>query len=553
MRFGIFYEHQLPRPWEPDSERRLYADALEQVEIADRVGFDYVWEVEHHFLEEYSHSAAPEVFLAAASQRTANIRLGHGIVQMPPPVNHPARVAERVATLDLVSGGRVEFGTGEASSAAELGGFGVDRERKRAMWQDSLDVITRMFVEEPFAGWQSPYLRMPPRNVVPKTVQKPHPPLWVACSRRETILLAARNGIGALSFAFVHPEDAGTWARDYYALLGSEECVPAGFAVNANLAVVLPMMCHEDAGQARERGALGAGFFAYALAHYYGASKHQPGNADIWREYLDSRPALGARGHDPLAGALGTPQQLIELIGRYEAVGVDQMIFVLQAGANRHEHICESLELFGKKVLPAFAEGREERERAKAERLAPAIAAALARRAPARTAARPYTIDEGAELARITRRPAPRPAELVGGARRRAGRALGRLLERAVAERSDEVLARWFGPGRQRIFFALMARAYDPAKGFGFEGAIEFRLAPAATWTVVVRGGRALVRRAAARDPALTLSMPAADLVRILAGTANPAALLVSGRLEVGGDVGLASRVAEMFGGPSAY
>src|SRR5213083_3238300 len=114
MRFGIFYEHQLPRPWTEDLEHRLLNDALEQVEIADRVGFDCVWEVEHHFLEEYSHSSAPEVFLAAASQRTQRIRLGHGIVQIPPQFNHPARVAERAATLDLVSGGRVELGTGES-------------------------------------------------------------------------------------------------------------------------------------------------------------------------------------------------------------------------------------------------------------------------------------------------------------------------------------------------------------------------------------------------------------------------------------------------------
>src|SRR5438552_19014340 len=127
MRFGLFYEHQLPRPRDEDGEERLMRDALEQIELADRVGFDCVWEVEHHFLEEYSHSSAPEVFLAAASQRTERIRLGHGIVQRPPPYNHPARVAERIATLDLVSGGRVEFGTGESSSHAELGGFGGDR------------------------------------------------------------------------------------------------------------------------------------------------------------------------------------------------------------------------------------------------------------------------------------------------------------------------------------------------------------------------------------------------------------------------------------------
>src|ERR671919_515146 len=180
MRFSLFYEHQLPRPWSEESERRLLEDALEQIMVAKRAGFDRIWEVEHHFLEEYSHSSAPEVFLAAASQRTERIRLGHGIVQLPHAVNHPARVAERIATLDLVSGGRVDFGTGESSSAAELGGFGVDRTQKRAMWEDAIEAIAHMFVEDPFAGWESRYLRMPPRNVVPKPVQKPHPPLWGA-------------------------------------------------------------------------------------------------------------------------------------------------------------------------------------------------------------------------------------------------------------------------------------------------------------------------------------------------------------------------------------
>src|SRR5947199_198256 len=131
VKFGIFYEHQLPRPWGSEAEHRLLKDALEQVELADRIGIDSVWEVEHHFLEEYSHSSAPEVFLAAASQRTSRIRLGHGIVQLPQQFNHTARVAERIATLDLISDGRVEFGTGEASSEAELGGFMIDRETTR--------------------------------------------------------------------------------------------------------------------------------------------------------------------------------------------------------------------------------------------------------------------------------------------------------------------------------------------------------------------------------------------------------------------------------------
>src|SRR5438128_9106097 len=137
MQFGIFYEHQLPRPWHDGDEQKLFQDALDQVELADRLGIDYAWEVEHHFLEEYSHSSAPEVFLAACSQRTKAIRLGHGIVLMPPGFNHPARVAERISTLDLVSDGRVEFGTGESSSILELGGYHVGVAEKRAAWQEA--------------------------------------------------------------------------------------------------------------------------------------------------------------------------------------------------------------------------------------------------------------------------------------------------------------------------------------------------------------------------------------------------------------------------------
>ena len=231
MKFGLFYEHQLPRPWEENSEYTLLQNALEQCELADKLGIHTCWEVEHHFLEEYSHSSAPEVFLAAVSQRTEHMRLGHGIVQSPPPFNHPARVAERISTLDLVSGGRVDFGTGESSSEAELGGFLIDPIEKREMWEEGLRVATRCMTEEPFTGHHGKYVTMPPRNVVPKPRQKPHPPVWVACSRRDTIHLAAQKGIGALTFAFIDPEDARHWVGDYYGTL-ERDGVPIGNAVN---------------------------------------------------------------------------------------------------------------------------------------------------------------------------------------------------------------------------------------------------------------------------------------------------------------------------------
>src|SRR3954468_15271217 len=395
MRFGIFYEHQMPRPWEDGGHEKLLRAALEQGEPPPRVGFDYVWEVEHHFLEEYSHSSAPEVFLAAASQRTERIRLGHGIVQLPPAFNHPARIVERAATLDLISGGRVELGTGEASSQAELGGFGVTRAQKREQWEEALDAVARRLVGEPFAGVEGRHVTIPPRNVVPKAKQKPHPPLWVACSRRDTILMAARKGLGALSFSFVEPEAAKEWVDEYYALIASDECMPAGFAVNPNFAVVLPMMCHPDEEVAIERGIDGAHFFGYSLAHYYVFGEHRPAVTNIWEEFLANRDERGfarsivtpdqaplgvkllQQGLGSLRGAVGTPDQVADLCARYEAAGVDQVIFVLQAGKNRHEHICESIELFGDRVLPRFAADAEAGEREKRERLADACDAAL--------------------------------------------------------------------------------------------------------------------------------------------------------------------------------
>src|ERR671937_3139716 len=165
MQFGIFYEHQLPRPWTDGAELKLFQDALDQVELADKLGIDYAWEVEHHFLEEYSQSSAPEVFLAACSQRTKNIRLGHGIVQLPPGFNHPARVAERIAMLDLVSGGRVEFGTGESASRMELEGFGIDPTEKRAMWQEAVAQGALMLSQTPYARHDRRDFPMPPRDV----------------------------------------------------------------------------------------------------------------------------------------------------------------------------------------------------------------------------------------------------------------------------------------------------------------------------------------------------------------------------------------------------
>ncbi len=377
MKFGVFYEHNLPRPWGPGSELKLFQDVLDQVELVDRLGYEYVWQVEHHFLEEYAHSAAPEVLLAAYSQRTRNIRLGHGIVQTPPQYNHPARVAERIATLDLVSNGRVEFGTGESSSEAELGGFNVPRAEKRAAWREGTELAVRLLTEEPFTGHEGTYVSMPPRNCVPKPVQRPHPPLWVACSQRTTIHLAAECGMGALSFAFINADEARHWVDDYYRTI-SADCVPIGKKVNPNLAIVTPLMCCETEAEAEAKGEMGLYFFGFALAWYYIFGSHHPGETSIWQVYQEHgeqfrtmREQMLKQDPKAIRGCIGTPEQIRAVLKEYEDAGVDQVIFFSQAGNVAHEDICASYELFAREVMPEFAErdaaGAAQRDRRNAE------------------------------------------------------------------------------------------------------------------------------------------------------------------------------------------
>jgi alkanesulfonate monooxygenase SsuD/methylene tetrahydromethanopterin reductase-like flavin-dependent oxidoreductase (luciferase family) len=376
VRFGIFYEHQLPRPWTDGLEHKLFQDALAQVELADKLGYDYAWEVEHHFLEEYSHSSAPEVFLAACSQRTKKIRLGHGIVLMPPGYSHPAKIASRIATLDLVSNGRVDFGTGESASRLELEGFGVSVVEKKAMWREATEQVCNLLAMDPYPGYQGTYFSMPPRNLVPKPLQKPHPPLWVACSNRQTILEAARLGIGALTFAFISEDEARQWVRDYYDTF-KRECVPIGHTVNPNVAMVSGFSVHPDRAEAERRGLEGFRFFGFALGHHYAFGEQRVGRTNIWESFQK----MGSMFPGPEGRSIGTPDEVRAHLRRMEDAGVDQTVFIQQAGRNRHEHICESMELFAREVMPEFAARRAAREAKKAAELAPYAEAALKRKA----------------------------------------------------------------------------------------------------------------------------------------------------------------------------
>jgi len=384
MKFGVFYEMQLPKPWAPGDERRLFHEALAQVELADRLGYDYAWEVEHHFLDEYSHSSAPEVFLAAAAARTKRIRLGHGIRQVIPNYNHPARTAETLSTLDIMSDGRVDFGIGEGATRLELGGFGIPAKEKRAMSIEAAGEVANMMVMEPYPGFEGQYFKMPCRNVLPKPVQSPHPPMWMACTNRDTIRVAASLGVGALAFSFVDPEEARAWSDIYYGIIASDKCVPLGHNVNANIAMVSAFSLHRDRAEAIRRGHEGFEFFGYALNALV-AHDTVPGRTNLWNEYLEKRgnrteEIVAAADGGPQGSGIGTPDDMRLHLRAFQESGVDQVILLQQAGRNRHDHICEAIELFAAEVMPEFKAQAAEREAAKAKRLAPAIEAAMARK-----------------------------------------------------------------------------------------------------------------------------------------------------------------------------
>ena len=587
MRFGLLLGHQLPRPWLPGAEGSVLAEGLELVGLADRLGLDRAWVLEHHFLEEFSHSSAPAVFLAAASQRAARIRLGLANTPLPPGFGPAARIAEQVATLDQLSGGRVDLGTAEATTGAELGAFGVDRGTKHAQWEEVLGVVARMLTELPFAGSDGRWARMPSRTVLPRPLQQPHPPLWLACTRRDAIRTAAEKGLGALSLAPLEPAEAADWVAEYRATIASERCVPVGFAVDARVAVALPLSLHQDEAEAIERGLDGAHFWHYAQAHYDTFGDHRPGRTDLWEEFAARRATVGfARepitadaeplgvrvlrgGSSSLRGAVGTPAQVRELVAAYVAAGVDELVWVVQAGRTTPEHARETLETFAADVLPAFAAEADDVAAGREAELAPAIFAALERRAPPRTSDAGYAFgprDAGPSAVAgsadevFPAVPADGHAPAMPAVRtgrpglRRAAEARGEAAFRAFVKRSDDRrLERTVGTTQGlRVLFSAMQASFAPDQAGGFTGELCYELRTASgqlrPWTLKISPDDAVARPGPGVDPRLTVKLTVADFVRIAGGDLDAGKALLTGRMDLEGDFSLAARLGEMFG-----
>ena len=354
MKFGIELGFQLPRPWSQESEVELYESRLEIAQLADQLGFDSLWVEEHHFLEEYCHLSSPEVFLAACTQRTKQIRLGFGVMLLPPMINNPVRSAEKVAALDLLAKGRVEFGVGSSSDRLGTTAWGVDWDQRQEMTEEVLGQVARMMVEEPYRGHGGEHFSFPPRNILPKPQQKPHPPLWLACSHRESILKAARLGIGALSFGFTDPNTTKQWVDAYHDTF-RREAIPIGYAINPNLSVLSRLICCPTDPEAK-RIQDKVHFWWYGFVHYFGHGSHKPGVTNLWDNYTKSDYKF-----EWDTGTIGTPEKISATLRDYEQAGLDQIVFSVESGTISHQEICATLELFAKDVMPEFKQRDEQR------------------------------------------------------------------------------------------------------------------------------------------------------------------------------------------------
>ena len=359
MEFGVFNSLYCPKSAVdagPDPELVEHTRLLDEVtwtRAADRAGFKYTWATEHHFLEEYSHLSANESFLAYLAGVTENIHLGSGIINITPPVNHPARVAERVAMIDHLSGGRFEFGTGRGSSTTEQAGFGIDDpELTKAMFDEALPQIVRMWQEDDYS-YEGRFFSMPPRNVLPKPLTRPHPPLWVAAGNPSTFEKAGRMGLGVLCFGISDPEALKPLIEMYKTAVQDAE--PVGAYVNDNIMVTTQMLCLEDGGRAKQIATeMTTGYHTSNLFRYLDTFPRPDGIPEwpalIPEPTLDQIEQAVERG----LMAIGSPEEVDRCVARYESTGADQLVFGMLSTTMPVEVAVEAVETFGRHLIPAY-------------------------------------------------------------------------------------------------------------------------------------------------------------------------------------------------------
>jgi alkanesulfonate monooxygenase SsuD/methylene tetrahydromethanopterin reductase-like flavin-dependent oxidoreductase (luciferase family) len=355
MKFSIFFEMQVSDST-PAKEAKLFHDCVEQVRLADELGYHCVWEVEHHGLYEYSHSSAPEVFLSFVAAQTKRIRIGHGCTLLPFRYNHPIRIAERIATLDILSGGRVNWGTARSASRVEQEAFEVDKSTLRDEWLEALWMIPRMWKPGPFSH-KGRFFDIPPTYIVPTPVQQPHPPIFAACSKPEDARVVGKLGAGALNVATYREDALAACIRDYREAVAT--CEPVGFSINNHFACSAACLVLPDDREACRHGLRGSTYFVEALHHYYGPGR-PVGELPVKKDFLPDdyvQDFMRVRNtpKSQLASVMGDPCAARETVQRFADVGVDEMLLVMQAGTTSQELVMQSIRTFGEKVMPHFA------------------------------------------------------------------------------------------------------------------------------------------------------------------------------------------------------
>jgi alkanesulfonate monooxygenase SsuD/methylene tetrahydromethanopterin reductase-like flavin-dependent oxidoreductase (luciferase family) len=394
MKFGLLYEMQRPFEGTEIDWNALYKETLEQCELADQVGFDNLWFVEHHFLTGFSGSPCPDVMFGALSRITKQIRIGFGVCILP--YHHPVRVAERVAMVDQLTDGRVEFGTGR-SNAYEQTGMGIDPRDTRALWEESISMIPQIWQSDEFS-WEGRFWKVPTRRVLPKPFQKPHPRMYLACTQTESFRLAAEKGIGVLSSASYATNILKEHVKVYREAIQNAQ--PVGAFVNNFWGNNVHAFCGEDNQEARELCAQSMKTFfgpdkpyiqgrinAYEelLEAWGGVPEHLKSDFGRWLRQSDeahqqqaaqvgisldsgpgaARAAVAQLDADTLAerGVIiaGDPESCIKAVKMYEDIGVDQVMLIMQTETIPHEKVMRSIEMFGKYVFPAFRQAEREK------------------------------------------------------------------------------------------------------------------------------------------------------------------------------------------------
>jgi alkanesulfonate monooxygenase SsuD/methylene tetrahydromethanopterin reductase-like flavin-dependent oxidoreductase (luciferase family) len=365
MDFGLFYEIPVARPWDDRSEQRAYLNTLEQAILGDEVGFHSVWTVEHHFLEEFSHCSNPEILYGAIAARTRRIRIGYGVRLLPKPYNHPIRTAESAAVLDLLSDGRVEFGTGRSSTRAELEGFDIDPHATREMWSEALRHIVGAWTEDAYQADGKHWRMGGRRRVLPKPIQKPHPPLWGATSSPDGHREIGRHGLGLCSFTVgVPPEDLADRLRLYRD--GLAECrEPVGKFKNERAATFTMVHCAPTNTEAFADAEVSFPWYVRtAVRHIASLTDWMSGTEMGSYAYAGQlKTVVDAGGLDHLdfeflkasgSAVVGDPERCVEIARRYEAAGCDLLLCLVNPYRIPHEKVMRSIRLLGEHVLPAF-------------------------------------------------------------------------------------------------------------------------------------------------------------------------------------------------------